>query len=301
MKKFYIWITLSVIGLGIALAVLFYGDLLKPAGGVGIPAIKLPFSSFIAGTGIVEASSRNIAPGSSVSGVVKKLYVQSGDAIKKGTLLLELDDTPLRTEIAVAEAEIKAAEAKRTNAKHQFNLIQKLQKLSPPVVSRQKYLAAKDRLREAEAALAVAKAKRTSLQKQLALYKIYSPIDGIVLRAEIAPGDFYAKDSSALMIGSSAQNVRVSINEYDIAHFQPGTKAVAYIRGTTKSPIPLTYAYTIPYVVPKTALTGRSTERTDTRVLQVIYHVDKAPALPLFAGEQLDVYIETQTHKKGSK
>lgn len=221
------------------------------------------------------------------------MYVQSGDTIRKGTLLLELDDTPLRTEIAVAEVEIEAAEAKVTDEKHQFYLIQKLHKHTPPLVSRQKYLLFKDRYHEAEAALAVARAKYTAIQKRLKLYKIYSPVDGMILRAEIAPGDFFAKDSRQLIIGSTRRNVRVSINEYDIARFRPGTKAVAYIRGTTENPIPLTYAYTIPYVVPKTALTGRSTERTDTRVLQVIYRIDKVPNLPLFTGEQLDVFIET--------
>jgi HlyD family secretion protein len=47
-----------------------------------------------------------------------------------------------------------------------------------------------------------------------------------------------------------------------------------------------------PYVTPKTSLTGSSTERVDTRVLQVIYSF--APhALPAFVGQQMDVFIET--------
>ena len=60
----------------------------------------------------------------------------------------------------------------------------------------------------------------------------------------------------------------------------------------------LNYAYTIPYVVPKVNLTGRSTERTDTRVLQVIYTVKKTEKFPLYAGELLDVFIETSKEEK---
>jgi hypothetical protein len=43
--------------------------------------------------------------------------------------------------------------------------------------------------------------------------------------------------------------------------------------------------------VARTSLTGDSTERVDTRVLQVIYRVDH-DHLPLFVGQQLDVFID---------
>ena len=46
-----------------------------------------------------------------------------------------------------------------------------------------------------------------------------------------------------------------------------------------------------PFVLPKKSLTGDSTERVDTRVLQVIYRVD-SDALALFVGQQMDVFIE---------
>jgi len=44
-------------------------------------------------------------------------------------------------------------------------------------------------------------------------------------------------------------------------------------------------------VIPKKSLTGDSTERVDTRVLQVIYRVED-DTLPLFVGQQMDVFIE---------
>ena len=47
-----------------------------------------------------------------------------------------------------------------------------------------------------------------------------------------------------------------------------------------------------PYIVPKKSLTGDSIERVDTRVLQVIYSIEQTN-LPIFAGQQMDVYIES--------
>ena len=55
---------------------------------------------------------------------------------------------------------------------------------------------------------------------------------------------------------------------------------------------PLEFVRFEPYVIPKKSLTGDTTERVDTRVLQVVYRV-KDPNAPLYVGQQMDVYIET--------
>ena len=44
-------------------------------------------------------------------------------------------------------------------------------------------------------------------------------------------------------------------------------------------------------MVPKQALSGQSTERVDTRVMQVIYALDAAGAT-ILPGQQLDIFIE---------
>jgi hypothetical protein len=61
--------------------------------------------------------------------------------------------------------------------------------------------------------------------------------------------------------------------------------------------LPLTFVRFEPSVVPKVALTGDSTERTDTRVLQAIYGIDptadktNAEFPRVFVGQQMDVFI----------
>jgi hypothetical protein len=52
-----------------------------------------------------------------------------------------------------------------------------------------------------------------------------------------------------------------------------------------------------PMVVRKASLTGESIERTDTRVLQVIYSFDRA-ALPVYVGQQLDVFIDASPDQR---
>ncbi len=44
--------------------------------------------------------------------------------------------------------------------------------------------------------------------------------------------------------------------------------------------------------MPKKSLTGDSTERVDTRVLQVVFSFERGK-LPIFVCQQMDVFIDT--------
>ena len=85
-------------------------------------------------------------------------------------------------------------------------------------------------------------------------------------------------------------HVRVDIDENDIPRFTPQAPARASVRGDSSHSYPMTFVRLEPYVVPKRSLTGDSSERIDTRVLQVIYAL--APSeRSVYVGQQLDVFI----------
>src|SRR5687767_13493646 len=68
---------------------------------------RSPYQMPVAGAGIVEASTENIAVGTVVSGVVNEIFVHIGDEVKKGAPLFRLDDRDLRAELAVRQALVK--------------------------------------------------------------------------------------------------------------------------------------------------------------------------------------------------
>ena len=294
MKSFYSLIVLSIIGIIVAIAVIFYDQRPMESETLPIPELTPPYKNFIAGTGIVEAKSKNIQIGAMVSGVIDKVYVQSGDTIKKGKLLFSLDKKIITAKIAAQQAELKLANTKFKKAQHQFQIIQNFKKISADMVKKTEYTTAKDNVTQAIANLRVAKSKLKVLLQKLSLYDVYSPIDGRVLESKLSIGKYFPKNSRLLTIGSDRLNLRVDINEYDVWKFAPGTNAVAFVRGHPKLKLPLKYLYTMPYVVPKKNLTGLSTERTDTRVLQVLYALPTKIDFPLFVGQQLDVFIESK-------
>ena len=65
----------------------------------------------MAGAGIVEASTENIAVGTFIPGVVTKVDVKIGDSVKAGDPLFQIDDRDLQGELAVRNAALAAARA----------------------------------------------------------------------------------------------------------------------------------------------------------------------------------------------
>ena len=72
------------------------------------------------------------------------------------------------------------------------------------------------------------------------------------------------------------------------------------VRGNADLTYPLKFVRFEPFVLPKKSLTGDSTERVDTRVLQVIYRVERDD-LRLFVGQQMDVFIDAPLVSGNSK
>jgi len=300
MKSFYTLLLLSTIGIAIALVTIFYDDKITQAKTEPIIQMHLPFASYVAGTGIVEAESKNIPVGASVSGVITHVYVKSGQSIKAGDKLFSIDDRAVQNTILTAKSNIEVAKAQLVSAQDQFQILNNLKKINSALIIKKEYSALDDDVKKAKSSLELAKEEVVKLNKDLKLYTVHAPMDAIVLQCKMNIGEYFNVNSpNALMIlGSSAMNLRVDINEYDAWKFEPNTKAIAFVRGHPELKTALKYSYTEPYIVPKTNLTGLSTERTDTRVLQIIYALPKEVKFPLYVGQQLDVFIETDKKEK---
>src|SRR5947209_9833485 len=75
---------------------------------------RSPFGKTVAGAGIVEAETENIAIGSPLPGVVLEVYVpveKVGQRVKKGEPLFRVDDRPLLAQRKYQEASLAAAKA----------------------------------------------------------------------------------------------------------------------------------------------------------------------------------------------
>jgi multidrug efflux pump subunit AcrA (membrane-fusion protein) len=268
-----------------------------------------PFKEFIAGAGIIESKSQNIAIGTPLPRIVSRVAVKVGDSVKTGTPLFYLDERDTRAELAMKEADLAKAIASVNEAKATLNDTQSLENLAESVtdkraISREELLKRHNSVAIAHAKLDVAQALVQQAQAGIANSKttldrlvVRSPIDGEVLQVNIRAGEFAqagALNIPLMLVGNIDQlHVRVDIDENDAWRFDKKNKAVAYLRGNRAFKVELELAYLEPFVIPKKSLTGDSTERVDTRVLQALYSFDRKQ-LPFYIGQQMDVFIETQ-------
>lgn len=341
----YLLPLLSLAGLCFALYTVALGQRPTPVAPPAAEPAQSPYRQTIAGAGIVEAASRNIEIGTSLSGLIAEVAVKQSQSVKAGEMLFRIDDRELRAQALVqranlaaaqaglarlrampraedlppAQARMEAAEALWTDAQSQLaraSAIEDKRAISTEELTRRTAAerAARANLAEAKsefdklsagawsADLAVAeaeveRAQALSLQVETQLERLIvrAPIDGVVLQVNALPGEFAqvgpTQEPLILFGDLSRLYVRVDIDESEAWRLTPGAAANATVRGNRELSTPLNFVRVDPYVVPKRSLTGDTSERVDTRVLQVIYAFDPQ-SLPVYVGQQMDVYIE---------
>jgi len=303
----------------IALAALVFGIgsvvRSQPKHEVTVPPSPPPASPFfhtVVAVGLVETSTENIAIGTPRADVVSEVVVTVDQPVKTGDPLFKLDDRHLRAELAmrqadlhVAESQVKVNAAMLDDASRQLGFFEALKDknaISAEDLTRRRSAVetAQARLDEANAQVAAATAQIQVTQTNLERSIVRAPMDGDVLQVKIHPGEFAPAGVTAtplILLGRlKPLHIRVDVDEHEAWRVHPDAKAAAAVRGNANLKAPLTFVRFEPFVVPKKSLTGDSTERVDTRVLQVIYRVE-GDALPLFVGQQMDVFIDGSENK----
>ena len=267
-----------------------------------------PYPAFIAGAGIIEAKSQNISVGTPLGGIVVQVVVKVGDKVKAGDILFRIDDREALAELGVrkanlakAKALVGEAEASVSDTKALLTLIESVtdrRAISVEDLDRRRnaHLIAKAHLESARAQVLQTEAELAATQTTLNRLTVRAPVAGEVLQVNIRPGEFAQAGVGGMplmVLGNLDQlHIRVDIDENDAWRFRKEGKAIAYLRGNRTFKTDLTLVWVEPYVVPKKSLTGDSTERVDTRVLQALYSFDRA-SMPAYVGQQMDVFIES--------
>lgn len=289
----YVLPLLALIGLAVAIGKVVVDDQTVRVFPSTVQPARAPFASFVAGAGMIEAGTENIAIGTPVSGIVTAIYVKLGDHVNAGDPLFRIDDRDLQGQLLVATAKIKESEAILERKKNIFNYSSRL----IPGVAISRLEKDNHRLDVAidEAALASARAQVEQTKIEIERRMVRAPLAGDILQIKIRLGEFAqggVLTTPLSVLGDTAPlHARVNIDENDAWRVRPEASAIAFMRGNPDLNTPLRFDHFEPYVIPKMSLTGQSSERTDTRVLQVIYSFDRA-ALPLFVGQLVDVFIE---------
>lgn len=121
-----------------------------------------------------------------VSGVVKTVYVEAGQRVKKGARLLALDDTHFKALVMEAEAGLMRAKQEAEDAGREHKRAQEL--FDRGVSSTTEFDAANLRQARAAATLKEAEARLIIARKNLQDSVLKAPFDGVVSAREAEPG-----------------------------------------------------------------------------------------------------------------
>ena len=167
---------------------------------------------------------------SKVAGQVQKVFVDAGDKVKKGQLLLQLDPTDYERDVAKCEADVAAA--KNALEFSQLSLDRRQKGLEARGVAQM----------DVDTAAADVKAKKVAVQTATVAYNaasdrlrythIVAPMDGTVTERGIQPGEVVTPGVQATFEGKalltvadlSTLIVKADLNQIDVAKVKLGQK-----------------------------------------------------------------------------
>lgn len=306
---------LAIAGLGLGVLAAMQAQQAPVAAAPLTQPASAPFASYIGGSGQVEPPGRVIAVGAPVSGVAVEVPVRPGEKVAEGAVLFRLDDRVARAardqkaaEVTVQQAQIREAEVSLADARQQLRnaeaVLDRRAISSEDLAKRRNAVQLQDaKLATARAQLAATESARAEAEADLARLTVTAPFAASVLQVNLRPGEFVsaaALSTPLIRLGRLGKlHLRVQLDENDAWRFKDGARAQAFLRGNRDLSSPLRFVQVEPYVTPKTSLTSDSTERVDTRVLEVVFEIEETE-LPVRVGQLLDVFVEAPSLTPGT-
>ncbi|MGE3296612.1 MAG: efflux RND transporter periplasmic adaptor subunit [Porticoccaceae bacterium] len=267
----------------------------------------------VMGTGTLEARTSAVV-GPKIGGLIVHLAADQGDQVKTGSLLFQLEDSDVRQQVGMAEAEVAAAAAtldrltaardgaKATLAQARIDRERVGQLSETKVASRQDLDKATEALAIAESGMSVAEAAIIEGQKRLIAAQrsreyqlarlhdttIEAPFAALVVRRDREPGDVVSAGASVLQLVSTDELwITAWVDETELARLAQGQPARVLFRSQPD----IAYGGEV-------ARIGREVDR-ETRELVVDVRVPELPA-NWAVGQRAEVYIRTDHREQAT-
>lgn len=164
-----------------------------------------PITQTVAANGTLNPVTL-VSVGTQVSGKVNQLYVDFNQRVQAGQVLMTLDDSLLRAELAQAEANIAAARATLELARSNRARIEAL--AQEGFASQQEQDQTRQAVRDGEARLAQAVAQSQRSRANLGYSVIRSPVAGVVVAREVDVGQTVAASFQTPTLFKIARDLR---------------------------------------------------------------------------------------------
>jgi len=177
-----------------------------------------------------------------VTGYLKTISVDKGDAVKAGQVLAEIEVPELETDLVKYEAEAVALKPAYLFAQQEYERLVKARQSSPDLILPQMLDKAKSELDKAKAAFDVVEANAKRARVMLGYAKITAPFDGIIIARHVDPGALVNAGTSKVVdiVDASTIRLQISVTEMETALVQVGKPVKATIDATGPAPVEAT-------------------------------------------------------------
>jgi RND family efflux transporter MFP subunit len=231
----------------------------------GLEVVRLQIQTVpdtFAAVGTVHAS-RSAPVASQVMGTITAVNVRESDGVKRGTVLVAIDDSQARAAVEQAQAALSAAEHELAAAESELSLsaatFSRLQTLyEKKSLSQQEYDEGHARLQSSEARRDTARASRAQsaagleqARTHLGYTRVLAPFDGVVTERRVDPGALASPGMPLLTVEARGQyRLEVSVDERDLSHVQMGEAVPVAIDALGDQPLSGKVAQIVPAADP---------------------------------------------------
>jgi RND family efflux transporter MFP subunit len=217
-----------------------------------------------------------------VPAVVLAVLKENGDPVKKGDLLVRLDQTSIRDSLMSAEASMSAAAQAYEQAQRQLERMQKLRETG--VVSAQQVEDVEIRRNTAQSDREAARSRVVTARQQLERTEVRAPFDGIVSDRKVSAGDTAQIGKELLkVIDPSSLRFEGFVSADSVGEVQAGQHVWFRIHGFENRE----FAGVIMRVNPAA--------NTTTRQVEVLVAFEDAKQQPKVAGLYAEGRVETRS------
>jgi len=170
--------------------------------------VRREVSLTYAADGLVEATKQSTVS-AQISGRITAINFDVGDVVKKGQVLVQIDETAAGQALNESKAVLAQAQAGYENAKANYERTQRL--FEQKFVSRAALDRAEAEFRSAESALQARKASVGMAANTLGHATVLAPYGGVVLARHVELGEM-ATPGTPLMTGFDPGELRVAVN-----------------------------------------------------------------------------------------
>ncbi|MEN9995115.1 MAG: hypothetical protein RL762_1772 [Bacteroidota bacterium] len=260
----------------------------------------------IIGIARIEPASKISPIGAESAGKIMKIHVQEGQIVKKGMLLLTLDQSLDAAQIQQSDARLATRQQRVKSLEAKIAAIELKVSLADTERKRDRRLAdaqagtekaafdsesiynnlkadlaiAKADLAEAKATIGEVETERNYAQKLLDKKNIYAPADGMVLNWEVKLGQAVSIGSKLADFAPSGDLIATTeVDELFAMKVKKGQRVQINIQGTTDKLSSGTVVYCAPFLSKKSIFNDRADNLEDRRVREVRVRIDQPEAV----------------------